>query len=161
MLLKTCLRSGALGAVMALATALPGWANGLNFLTLDVLGHDNTLEIVQTHIGPATAPNTMTISITGNANGGHGGGWHRDLFTASGLHPGRLEQSGWGNTMALAVVGDGNLFGLRQVGSGNTISGTVTGYGNAVAVAQLGTGNTASFSQTGHGNAIMISQRSY
>jgi hypothetical protein len=127
---------------------------------VDVTGDGNRLAIVQT--GPAAKPgNRVAVSIKGDGNGGADGASFTGRPASLGLTPGSLTQSGFGNSMNVAVVGDGNTFAVAQLGNYNAVVATITGSNNQAAVSQTGVGNFASVAQTGIGNSISVQQTSW
>jgi len=132
----------------------------LNKAYVAVEGGSNALEIVQEHTGGAGA-NTLTAKINGDFNGGPLGSSFTGTAQSTGLRPGTLTQSGFNNSMNLAVNGSHNLFAFAQIGSGNVLHASVTGHSNQAAVLQSGNNNHAVFSQNGTGNLVSITQRSW
>jgi hypothetical protein len=130
-----------------------------NMLTKLIEGSGNVLSIDQTAPLGATSPNSMSVSIDGDLNGGSAAFTGAALF--SGLQPGSLMQEGEGNTMALSVIGSQNLFAMVQKGSFNAIDAHISGTGNQAAVIQAGMNNHLAFSQSGTGNIISVSQTSW
>lgn len=144
-------------APLTTASAENTWSNA-NVLTLDLSGNNNSLAIVQTAVEAGGAENSMAVSIDGNSNGGAA---LIGSLVPEYLAPGRLEQSGQNNDLALSVRGDGNLFAMLQEGSGNTLDGQIEGTGNTAFVTQMGHSNNVAFSQSGNGNIVNISQTSW
>lgn len=132
----------------------------LNHARVTMTGNDNRLLIVQEHTG-AGGRNMIAVTIDGELNGGPLGAEFTGPARLSGLQPGRLSQSGFGNSMAIEVTGTSNLFAFAQTGSGNVLRASITGYSNQAAVVQTGIGNHATFSQTGIGNIVSITQNSW
>ena len=128
-----------------------------NLATLNISGDLNVLMIEQTLTGGSDA-NSVTVSVSGNRNGGPQGSSFTGTPAQSGLTPGALIQSGFGNVMTVSVTGDDNLFAFSQVGNRNNIQATMIGYSNQAAVSQVGNGNFASFTQNGVGNMVNIRQ---
>jgi len=130
---------------------------------IKMIGDDNFLTIVQEG-GPNGAdparPNTITVAIQGDRNGGHTSQWYTGRRFSS-LTPGDLFQSGFNNAIAISVVGDDNLFAVAQTGENNRVQGSVTGSFNQFAATQTGNGNSVGFTQTGQGNTIVVSQNSW
>lgn len=150
--------AGPAAAENELVTLLP--ANPLNVASVAMTGDGNRLVISQLHFGGDGA-NAISVSIEGNRNGGPEGAVFSGPAAATGLSPGSLMQSGFGNAIELAVAGDDNLFAVTQSGSGNVAIGAITGFANQAAIVQVGVGNVASFSQNGIGNIVSISQHSW
>lgn len=134
-------------------------ASEYNTLAINVDGSHNVLTIAQAVPLTPSGGNLMTVSLTGDSNGGTGAFTGAALM--SGLTPGLLAQDGENNSMSLAVMGSHNLFAMVQHGSANVIDGHITGTGNQTAVMQNGVGNHFSFSQSGIGNIINVSQTSW
>lgn len=130
-----------------------------NALTLALEGSGNVLAIDQVASLDAASPNSMSVSITGDLNGG--GAAFTGAALLSGLQPGSLTQDGQGNTMALSVIGSHNLFAMSQTGASNAIDAHISGAGNQAAVIQAGMNNHLAFSQSGIGNIISVSQTSW
>jgi hypothetical protein len=135
-------------------------ADTYNVLMLEVGGSDNVLSINQSAPIGASGPNSMTVTIDGDFNGGTAGSFG-SVTLLSGLTPGVLSQAGQGNRMTLGVTGSHNLFAMVQSGSYNVIGASISGTGNQAAVTQAGIGNHLSFSQSGTGNIIQVSQTSW
>lgn len=136
-------------------------ANPLNVVGVSMDGSGNRLEIFQEHFGGGAA-NAIVGSITGENNGGpEGSTFSAGHLLRTGLTPGTLSQSGFGNTIRFAVTGSENLFAFSQQGTGNTITASIQGVGNQAAVSQTGNNNFASFSQNGIGNSVSIMQKSW
>jgi hypothetical protein len=131
-----------------------------NLLTLGIAGDLTQLSIVQEFIGGGDG-NTMAVSITGNSNGGPQGASFTGVAAQTGLTPGSLYQSGYGNSMNIDVNGTGNLFAFAQVGSHNALTAEIVGSYNQAAVYQSGAGNVVNFSQHGNGNVISVVQTSW
>lgn len=157
-------------AVMSAFLCLPAaaWSSpaDTNAFQLIDAGQDNLLRIVSPALDApagddATSGNRISVTISGDGNGGWGQTWDRPLFGAGLPAPGLLQQIGWNNSISLDVSGTENLFSIVQAGSGNLASGQISGIGNAAAITQQGQGNTAHFSQAGSGNALSISQSSW
>lgn len=132
----------------------------LNHARVAITGNDNRLVIAQEHTG-GIGSNTITATINGDLNGGPLGAEFTGAARLAGLQPGRLSQSGFGNTMTIEVTGTANLFAFAQTGSGNVLQASISGYGNQAAVVQAGIGNHAAFSQNGIGNIVSITQTSW
>lgn len=150
--------------IACLALSQTASANDMALLvdvTMD--GNDNLLAIVQnggsTGADPSK-PNTITVNITGDRNGGYASEWFGGRSHTS-FMPGDLMQSGLNNTIALTVAGDDNLFAVSQTGENNIVTGRVSGSYNQFAATQTGYGNSIGFSQTGQGNTIVVSQSSW
>ena len=132
-----------------------------NRAVVEIDGSFNTLSISQTALEGTSRPNTMTVSLSGDRNGG---GAPQTLLSASpfeGLSWGSLVQSGEGNGMSVSVAGSDNLFAAVQSGDANSLTASMVGDRNQALVAQFGTSNVAAFSQVGHGNIVSITQRSW
>lgn len=166
-----------IAAAAALMITGPALANTLvilpeaavpNAATVLVSGSGNVLQIAQIYTGAiGQSDNTATVSIDGDFNGSG--------TLSAGLAPsrlwialdsdlpdgGRIVQSGFENSVALSVLGTGNLFSFIQQGSANIASGTIYGLGNQASVQQSGQNNIAAFSQNGNGNIVSISQTSW
>jgi hypothetical protein len=135
--------------------------NLLNVATATAEGSGNALWITQTHDQPGAA-NTLSIDLHGDLNGGPTGSVFGGSLTAStGLIPGRVEQTGYGNAIGMHVTGSSNLFAITQIGASNTLTAMVNGNNNQAAVYQMGTGNALSYSQIGNGNMLSVVQRSW
>ncbi|SEP13677.1 hypothetical protein SAMN04490248_12820 [Salinihabitans flavidus] len=162
---RTATLAGALAVALAATSASANETAKL--LELDIAGDDNTLQITQhfTQSGSAavndSTRNILSITITGNRNGGVAETWRTSLPFASRLAPGEIVQSGFGNALSVSVTGHDNLFAMAQSGQNNRISGEIFGNSNQSVVTQAGTGNTTVFRQTGQRNNIVVSQRSY
>ncbi|MDE4139966.1 MULTISPECIES: hypothetical protein [Rhodobacterales] len=116
----------------------------------------NTLEVL------VEPENTITLTISGNDNGGFGQSWPAlPAFAAATIQPGVLSQTGFGNQIDLSVLGSDNLFAIAQNGSNNRAFGQITGTGNTALVMQTGHANVAVFHQHGNGNSVAISQSSW
>ena len=159
------LRAMATAGLLALTAGIASADNPLNNLVdVTVTGEDNRLYIQQDHApsGAGTVgANRIHATIEGFGNGGFEGLWHNGRQRLGGLEPGRLIQSGSGNSIALAVIGEANLFSFSQRGHDNRIEARMTGTANMMAVAQVGHGNHAALSQNGARNMIVVSQTSY
>lgn len=131
-----------------------------NSAVLDIAGHGNRLEIQQNFTsGPLG--NSIQIQIHGNLNGGPSGSSFSGAALHSGLTPGLLIQSGFGNAMSFEVAGSNNLFAAAQYGESNMITASIVGSGNQASIVQNGNGNFVGFSQTGFGNTVSITQTSW
>lgn len=106
--------------------------------------------------------NQLSLTVSGEYNGGFGQAWPAlPVFASAYSQPGLLAQTGTGNRIDMTVLGSNNLFAMVQNGSGNQATGHVFGTGNAALVTQTGHGNTATFRQQGTGNSLAISQSSW
>jgi hypothetical protein len=166
-----------IAAAAALMMTGPASANTLvilpeaaapNAATVTVTGSHNSLQIAQNYTGAAgQSGNSATVSIEGDFNGsgtlsaGLAPSSLRIALDADLPDGGRIVQSGFDNSLALAVLGTGNLFSFVQQGSANMASGTIHGLGNQASVQQIGQNNIAAFSQNGNGNIVSISQTSW
>lgn len=131
----------------------------LNSAEIVMEGDGNRLEISQEHASGGL--NTIIATIRGDLNGGPLGATFTGAARLTGLQPGTLTQSGFGNAMTVEVEGSGNLFAFAQIGNGNTLRASITGHSNQAAVLQTGMNNFASFSQHGIGNIVSITQHSW
>lgn len=121
--------------------------------------------------GLAAIGNRLTVTISGDDNGGSGAGWVGELIQLPGLAlpgiaQGVLSQMGDDNDISLAILsGIENKFGVTQLGDGNdahlSISGTDVGddaLRNETAVFQKGDTNYVSHTVTGSDNAAAVGQ---
>lgn len=116
----------------------------------------NTLEV---HPEPE---NTLSLTISGDNNGGFGQSWPAlPAFASAPIQPGMLSQTGSGNQIDMTILGSDNLFAVLQNGTNNHAVGQISGTGNTALVIQTGHGNTAMFQQQGNGNSVAISQSSW
>jgi len=140
-------------------------ADSSNAAAVSFDGNDNGLFVLQTFHsdGGQVGPNSLSVNIDGNFNGGPLNATFDVPLTSVGLAPGQLIQTGYDNTMAVTVSGGGshNLFAASQTGAHNMLTAMITGFGNQAAVSQAGSGNTLSFTQNGNGNRLTVIQRSY
>ena len=130
----------------------------LNSVSIGFVGNDNSLSIEQDFTGLGGG-NRVTGTVTGDRNGLIGSTLSPPITLATGLVPGKINQSGHDNMISLQVGGNQNLFAMSQTGSFNTLTASMIGNNNQAAVLQVGTGNFASFSQNGNGNMLSIVQR--
>lgn len=162
---------------LALSFSSPALANNLVILpaealahsaSVDVVGSQNVLQIVQTSSGAGgQSGNRATVWIEGDGNGSG--------TLVPGLAPnslnvtlgsempdgGLIVQSGFDNAVSLSVFGMRNLFSFVQQGSLNSASGSISGLDNQASIQQIGQNNVAAFSQNGNGNIVSISQTSW
>ena len=116
----------------------------------------NLLTVPPSASSAASSQNVLTVTITGDRNGGAG------LFSpriSNVLTPGLLSQDGIGNALSVNVIGDDNVFAAAQTGSDNRASIEIIGAANQALISQTGIGNVASITQTGIGNVVAIRQR--
>ena len=116
----------------------------------------NLLDLTPAAEGATAQSNFLTVTITGDRNGGVG------AFSpqiAGILTPGLLSQDGVGNALSVTVIGDDNVFAAAQTGAGNQAAIAITGVSNQALVSQTGIGNIATITQVGAGNIIAIRQR--
>jgi hypothetical protein len=128
--------------------------------------HNYVWSAVQNNATVAVKGNIMTISLSGDDNGGDGhGGFGRFSTVAGdiGVIQARVAQLGDDNSISYTVGRDAtgpsthNLFGFYQDGTGNQLAGTATGSDNEAATRQVGDGNYVAFTQSGAGNAVAAS----
>lgn len=129
----------------------------VNVSLLAVEGSFNTLRIEQLHTGLGAA-NSVSLEVKGNRNGGPVGAEFSPVAAKSGLKPGSVVQSGFGNEVSMTVRGEDNLFAIGQVGNNNVVFGQVSGSHNQSAIMQTGNNNFASFTQNGIGNIVSVRQ---
>lgn len=110
------------------------------------------------------------ISLTQSAGGEHfaqlhiaqenallvGSTWSR--ATPSLLTPGKIDQTGEGQSLLVRISGQDNQFAVSQAGARNTAFVLTVGQANMVSVAQAGLGNRAGVTQSGMRNSVAIIQ---
>lgn len=163
------MKSVAIAAILVLASSSSALAINNNDISLlrsgdlvnasllAVEGSFNKLSIEQIHTGTG-AKNSVSLDIKGDRNGGPVGAKFSPVVAKTGLQPGSVLQSGFGNGVSITVRGEDNLFAVGQVGNNNVVSGSITGSHNQAAVMQTGNNNFASFTQNGVGNMISVRQ---
>ncbi|SNY93691.1 Curlin associated repeat-containing protein [Cohaesibacter sp. ES.047] len=121
--------------------------------------------ILQSNALVGSIGNLMTVTLSGDDNGGDGmgglGQFTRPITQALQVAQGELNQFGDENVLNFVTSGTSsmNLFGFVQDGDGNALSGTVDGVENEVAALEIGDGNRIDFTQDGDQNTIAISYR--
>jgi hypothetical protein len=112
------------------------------------------------------------VAVIRQDSTGHGGGnaaavglWGTDngnssfsgAAAATGVTEGEIDQTGGGSAALVAIVGDGNRYGVAQDGEQDSASAVVgSGDDNQVALAQHGDANVADAVETGSRNLIAL-----